>query len=80
VTVFDAVTERLGSTDFETFPAAMQPFVDKLDKTELVQMIKRKFDYIDSFGTLRWHARKFHHIVVDVIAVNVQSQRERAVP
>lgn len=60
VTIFDAATEKIGRTDLTSFPDVMQAFVDQFDKTELVQMIKKKFDYIDSFRTLRLHARKFH--------------------
>jgi hypothetical protein len=76
VTIMAAALERLGRTDLTSFPEAMQAFQDKFDKSELVQMIKRKFDYIDSFRTLRWHARKFHRelatmpYIEDVVTTN----------
>lgn len=60
VTIMNRAAERLGRDDLETFPATMQAFQDAFGRTEMVQMIKGKFDYIDSFRSLRWHARKFH--------------------
>ncbi|MUL45663.1 hypothetical protein FZI85_28310 [Mycobacterium sp. CBMA293] len=60
VTIYDSVIKQLNRDDFTSFPEAMQAYQDKFDKSALVQMIKRKFDYIDGFRTLRWHARKFH--------------------
>lgn len=60
ITVMARAAERLGRDDLETFPATMQAFQDTFGRTEMVQMIKSKFNYIDSFRSLRWHARKFH--------------------
>lgn len=60
VTIMARAAELLGRDDLSTFPATMQAFQDKFGRTEMVQMIKAKFDYIDSFRSLRWHARKFH--------------------
>lgn len=60
VTIMARAAERIGRDDLDTFPETMQAFQDKFDRTEMVQMIKSKFDYIDSFRSLRWHARKFH--------------------
>lgn len=60
VTIMARAAELLGREDLSTFPATMQAFQDKFGRTEMVQMIKAKFDYIDGFRSLRWHARKFH--------------------
>lgn len=76
VTVMAAVLEKLGKPDIDSFPDAMQAFQQEFSKTELVQMIKKKFDYVDSFRTLRWHARKFHRelatmpYIEDIITTN----------
>lgn len=51
--------ERLGE-EYESFPETMQAFETKFGRTEMVRMIKSKFDYVDSFRSLRWNARKFH--------------------
>lgn len=59
-TIMTAAAERLGLDEPGTFPQVIQEFVDKYGRTEFVQMVKAKFDYIDSFWGLRYDARKFH--------------------
>lgn len=44
VTIMARAAERLGRNDLETFPATMQAFQDANGRTEMVQMIKSKFD------------------------------------
>lgn len=59
-TIMAAAAERLGLGEPGSFPEVIQAFVDKYGRTEFVQMVKAKFDYIDSFWGLRYDARKFH--------------------
>lgn len=44
----------------DSFPAIMQDFETQFGRTELVRLIKRKLDFVDSFRTPRFHATLFH--------------------
>jgi hypothetical protein len=62
-TVYDMARNRLEIAPEgpePSFPEAMQQFQDRHGRTELVRMIRDKFDYINNFPRLRYHARKFH--------------------
>lgn len=59
-TVLEIAAGRLGIEEPESFPETLQAFQDRFGRTELVRMVKRKFDYIDNFPRLRSHARRFH--------------------
>lgn len=59
-TVLDIAADKLGIEDPESFPETLQAFQDRFGRAALVRMVKRKFDYIDSFPRLRSDARKFH--------------------
>lgn len=60
ITLMASAAERLKRDDLRSFPETMQAFQEIFGRTEMVQMIRGKFDYIDGFRTLRWHARRFH--------------------
>lgn len=76
VTIMARAAERLERNDLETFPATMQAFQEQFGRSEMVQMIKRKFDYVDSFRSLRWNARQFHRelatmpYIEDIVTTN----------
>lgn len=59
-TVLDLAASELGIEAPESFPETLQAFQDRFGRAALVRMVKRKFDYIDSFPRLRSDARKFH--------------------
>ena len=59
-TVLEIAANKLGIAEPESFPATLQAYQDRFGRAALVRMIKRKFDYIDSFPRLRSDARKFH--------------------
>ena len=59
-TVLEIAAGRLGIEEPESFPETLQAFQDRFGRSELVRMVKRKFDYIDNFPRLRNHARLFH--------------------
>lgn len=59
-TVLDMAASRLGVDDPQSFPETLQAFQTRFGRPELVRMVKKKFDYIDSFPGPRLHARKFH--------------------
>ena len=59
-TVLAIAASKLGIDEPESFPATLQAYQDRFGRAALVRMIKRKFDYIDSFPRLRSDARKFH--------------------
>lgn len=61
--IYDLVVSELkpNSVDKEaSFPEVMQAFQEQFGRAELVRIVKKKFDYIDSFDTLRYDARLFH--------------------
>ena len=60
-TIMQSAASRLGLADTErSFPAIIQKFEDKFGRGAFVQMVKAKFDYVDSFWGLRYSARRFH--------------------
>jgi len=64
-TFYEEVRERLrleGLQEDEdpSFPDLMQRYQDRHGRQALVRALKRRFNYVDSFLTLRWQARKFH--------------------
>lgn len=59
-TVLDLAASKLDIEEPESFPETLQVFQDRFGRAALVRMVKRKFDYIDSFPRLRSDARKFH--------------------
>ncbi|MGY2003842.1 SIR2 family protein [Blastococcus sp. SYSU DS1024] len=75
-TVLELAAHRLGIEKPDSFPETMQAFQDRFSRQELVRMIKTKFDYIDSFPSLRIKARDFHHelatmpYIRDVVTTN----------
>lgn len=62
-TIFDMAASRLEIEDPSqiSFPELMELFQNRFGRTELAQMIKKKFDYIDCFPFLRNAAREFHY-------------------
>jgi NAD-dependent SIR2 family protein deacetylase len=76
-TVYEMVREKIEVGDgSDDFPDVMQKFQEKYSRQELVRLIKRKFDYINSFPQPRSEARKFHRELAtmpylrDVITTN----------
>jgi NAD-dependent SIR2 family protein deacetylase len=59
-TVMQSAVIRLGLEEQGSFPEVIQAFVNEFGRTDFIQMVKAKFDYIDSFRSLRYDARKFH--------------------
>ncbi|NIK61090.1 SIR2 family protein [Kribbella shirazensis] len=61
-TVYQIIRSKVDAPEEETldFPQVMQRYQEKFSRQELVRLIKRKFDYIDSFPQPRHEARKFH--------------------
>lgn len=62
-TVYDIAASRLKldlTNGGPSFPEAMQQFQDRFGRTELVRMVKDKFDYIENFPDPSYHARRFH--------------------
>ena len=59
-TIMDAAAEELGLKEAESFPKVIQAYVDRFERRAFVQMVKAKFDWINSFWGPRYDARKFH--------------------
>lgn len=59
-TIYRRAAEKLGLTDPGSFPEVIEAYEKEFGRREFVQMVKAKFDYIDSFWGLRYDARKFH--------------------
>lgn len=59
-TVLELAASKLDTEELGSFPETLQAFQDRFGRAALVRMVKRKFDYIDSFPRLRYDARKFH--------------------
>lgn len=59
-TVLDLAASELGIETPESFPDTLQAFQERFGRPALVRLVKRKFDYIDSFPRIRADARKFH--------------------
>lgn len=61
VTVMQSAANRLGLDDPNlSFPDVMQQFEDRFGRRAFVQMVKAKFDFIDSLFSLSYTARMFH--------------------
>ena len=43
-----------------SFPEMMSKYVSKFNRRKLLQEIKKRFDYVDSFKDLRWASSRFH--------------------
>ncbi|MDV3129564.1 SIR2 family protein [Mycobacterium sp. 21AC1] len=59
-TIYQRAVEMLALDEPGSFPEVIEAFVQKFERRGFVQMVKAKFDYIDSFWGLRYDARKFH--------------------
>lgn len=59
-TVYDLAVSRLGVEDPGSFPEVMQAFQDRFGRQDLVRMVKKKFDFVDSFPGPRYESRMFH--------------------
>lgn len=59
-TVYQRAAEMLQLDEPGSFPEVIEAFVKKFGRRQFIQMVKAKFDYIDSFWTLRYYARRFH--------------------
>ncbi|HWJ96511.1 MAG TPA: SIR2 family protein [Acidimicrobiales bacterium] len=61
-TIFQMAAHRLGMSreTLGTFPAAMQEYERRFGRADLVRLISKKFDYIDSYRDLQFHATRFH--------------------
>ncbi|MFT0610155.1 SIR2 family protein [Rhodococcus qingshengii] len=60
-TFYEKIQEELGQTDGTlSFPDLMQEFEERFGRTKLVGNLKKRLDYVDSFQSLRFEARKFH--------------------
>lgn len=61
-TFYQNVRERLDDLGDEeiSFPDLMQRYQDRHGRQALVRALKRRLNYVDSFPSLRWRARKFH--------------------
>jgi len=75
-TFYEDAQDRLESTGDPAFPELMQAFEDRFGRQELLRSLKRRFNYVDSFPTLRNPARSFHRELAtmpylrDVITTN----------
>ncbi|TQK72303.1 SIR2-like protein [Nocardioides sp. SLBN-35] len=61
-TVLELAADRLGMPmeSVESFPQTLEEYQNRFGRTELVRMIRRKFDFIDSFRSPHYHATRFH--------------------
>jgi SIR2-like domain len=59
-TVYERAAEMLQLNAPGSFPEVIEAFEKKFGRREFIQMVKAKFDYIDSFWSLRYYARRFH--------------------
>lgn len=59
-TFYDAIRNRIEGHPNLSFPEVMQTFERDHGRQELMRILKHRFDYVDSFETLRRQARKFH--------------------
>ncbi|MDF1909716.1 SIR2 family protein [Mycolicibacterium smegmatis] len=59
-TVYQRAVEMLQLDEPGSFPEVIEAFVKKFGRREFIQMVRAKFDYVDSFWTLRYYARRFH--------------------
>ncbi len=60
-TFYEEIVHSIGATGSRiTFPQAMASFTNKYGRSRLLQLIKHRFDYIESFPELRLWASRFH--------------------
>jgi hypothetical protein len=59
-TVYSEVAAAVGASPGTSFPAVMTAFEDAHGRPDLLQLIKKRFDYIDAFRGLRYGATRFH--------------------
>lgn len=75
-TVYDRAVEILQIDEPGSFPEVIEAFEKRFDRRQFIQMVKAKFDYIDSFWSLRYYARRFHRelaampYIEDIITTN----------
>ncbi|WP_179275780.1 SIR2 family protein [Rhodococcus sp. 06-418-5] len=74
---YQSISEELGLSDSElSFPDVMQKFQDKFGRVSLIQKLKDRLSYIDSFRSTRYESKKFHRelatmpYLVDIITTN----------
>jgi SIR2-like domain len=61
-TIYSEAAAEVGSAKGAAFPSVMSAFQARHGRAELLQLIKRRFDYINAFGELRHHATRFHEL------------------
>jgi hypothetical protein len=75
-TIYQRAAEILELEEPGSFPTVIGAFVKRSGRRQFVQMVKAKFDYVDSFWTLRHDARRFHKelatmpYLVDIVTTN----------
>jgi SIR2-like domain len=75
-TIYQRAAEILELEEPGSFPTVIGAFVKRYGRRQFVQMVKAKFDYVDSFWTLRHDARRFHKelatmpYLVDIVTTN----------
>jgi SIR2-like domain/4-hydroxyphenylacetate 3-hydroxylase N terminal len=75
-TIYQRAAEILELEEPGSFPTVIGAFVQRYGRRQFVQMVKAKFDYVDSFWTLRHDARRFHKelatmpYLVDIVTTN----------
>ena len=71
-TLYHEIGKELGldSTEAVAFPAVMERFETREGRPELVQRIRKRLDYVDSFPRLRWAATEFHRELATLFPIN----------
>lgn len=59
-TIYETVADLVEADGDHSFPELMQAFQEKFNRSDLIKLIKKKFDYVDSFPNSRNAARIFH--------------------
>lgn len=59
-TIYETVANLVETSENNSFPELMQQFQEKFSRSDLIKLIKKKFDYVDSFPNSRNAARMFH--------------------
>lgn len=81
-TFYDSIRSELHSDDGLAFPVLMQQYECEYGRQQLLCNLKHRFDYANSFETLRRHARRFHRELAtmpylrDVVTTNWDSYFE----
>jgi hypothetical protein len=76
VSLYSEVQNEIGGGDGVSFPELMERYEAKQSRSALVQKIKKKFDYVDSFPNSRRASRSFHRelatipFVSDIVTTN----------